>query len=45
MYKNIYVYVYIPHLFYSSVDGDLVCFHVMAIVNSAARDIRAHVPF
>ena len=28
--------IYVPHLLYSSVDGHLVCIHVLAIVNSTA---------
>ena len=33
------------HIFFihSSVDGDLGCVHVLAIVNSAAMNIRVHV--
>ena len=35
------------HIFflYSSVDGHLDCFHVLAIVNSASINIRVHVSF
>ena len=38
----LYICIYICHIFFihSSVDGDLGCFHVLAIVNSAAM---AHV--
>ena len=34
-----------PHLLYSSVDEHVGCFHVWAIVNSAAMNIGVHVSF
>ena len=37
MYHNFFIY--------SSVDGHLGCFHVLAIVNSAAMSIGGHVSF
>ena len=40
------VYIYIPHLIYLLlVYGHLGCFHVLAIVNGAAINIRVHVSF
>ena len=44
----IYIYVYVvcvSHIFHSSHDGHLCCFHVLAILNSAAMNIKENVSF
>ena len=37
--------MYLPQLYHSSISGHLGCFHVLAIVNSAALNIGVHVSF
>ena len=39
------VYMYHQFFIHSSLDGHLVCFYVLAIVNSAEMNIRVHVSF
>ena len=44
-YIYIYTHTHTHLLIYSCVNGHFCCFHVLAIVNSAAVNTGVHVPF
>ena len=44
--RIIFHIICVPHLLYpASIDGHLVCFHVLAMVDSAAMNIGVHIFF
>ena len=45
LYSIVYINIYHIFFVHSSVDGRLGCFHVLAIVNSAAVNIVVHASF
>ena len=45
IYKHTHIYIYHNFFIYSSVNGHLDCFHLLAIVNTAAMHMEVHVSF
>ena len=39
------IYIHITHLYHSSINRHLGCFHILATINNAAVNIRVHISF